>query len=84
VIELTFLPWRDAVDQHEVHFREFGGDLLHGLGLGEADRGDQVELLAGEAAQHLLGLGVAAGLGFEDVDAGFFLEARMRLRKPTG
>jgi hypothetical protein len=58
-----------------VHGREFGGDLLHGLGLREADRHDQVELLAGEAAQHLLGLGIAAGLGFEDVDAGFFLEA---------
>jgi hypothetical protein len=64
-----------TVDQDEVHGRELGRDLLHRLGLREADGRDQVELLAREAAQHLLGLGIAAGLGFEYIDAGFFLEA---------
>jgi len=66
---------RYAVDQHEAHVREFTGDFLHGLGLRETDGGDHVDLLARQAAHHLLGLGIAIGLDFEHFDAGLFGEA---------
>lgn len=63
------------VDDHEFHFREFLGDGLHRLPLGEADGGDQVHVFAGEIAQYLFGLRIAADLDFQVVDLGFFFKA---------
>ena len=58
-----------AVDQSELHVRQFRRHGFHGGGLGEAHRHDDVGAAPGHVAQGLFALCLGGGLEFHIIDA---------------